>query len=59
MDILGTKGAEQYIFNNGLNRIKKEIQRPNIMGNGSCFGFKDVQWDFWTVIVGWSKNGEK
>ena len=43
MDLLGTKGAKQYIFNNGFNRIKKEKQRPKIMGNGSCFGFKDMK----------------
>ena len=24
IDFLGTKGPEQYIFNNGLNRIKKK-----------------------------------
>ena len=43
IDFLGTKGPEQYIFNNGLNRIKKKTQRPKIIVNGSCFGLKDMK----------------
>ena len=43
IDFLGTKDPEQYIFNNGLNSIKKKTQRPKIIMNGSCFGFKDMK----------------
>ena len=34
MDLLGTKGTEQYIFNNGFNSIKKKSRGLRLWGMG-------------------------